>query len=46
MGTCQVSIGVGLPEGGDLEQVLALVDTDSTHSVMPASLLEGLAYGP
>lgn len=46
MGTFHVYIGVGHPGGGDVEQVLALVDTGATHSVMPASLLEGLGVRP
>ena len=46
MGIFNVYIGVGHPEGSDFEQVLALVDTGATHSVMPASLLEGLGISP
>lgn len=46
MGTFNVYIGVGHPDGGDVEQVLALVDTGSTHSIMPASLLERLHIRP
>lgn len=46
MGTFNVYIGVGHPDGGDVEQVLALVDTGSTHSMMPASLLEWLGIRP
>ena len=46
LGTFNVYIGVGHPEGGDVEQVLALVDTGATHSVLPASLLEWLHIRP
>lgn len=46
MGTFSVLIGVSHPQGGDLEQVLAQVDTRAAHSVMPASLLEGLGISP
>ncbi len=46
MGTFNVYIGVGHPEGGDVEQVLALVDTGATHSVLPTSLLEWLHIRP
>ena len=46
MGTFSVLIGVGHPKGGDFEQVLALVDTGATHSIMPASLLEWLGIRP
>lgn len=46
MGAFNVLIGVRHPQGGGVEQVLALVDTGATHSVMPASLLEGLGIRP
>ena len=46
MGTFSVLIGVSHPQGGGVEQVLALVDTRATHSVMPASLLEWLGIRP
>ena len=46
MGTFHVYLGVGHPEGGDGEQVLALVDTGSTHSILPAALLEWLHIQP
>lgn len=46
MGTFHVYMSVGHPEGGDVEQVLALVDTGSTHSILPASLLEWLHIQP
>ena len=46
MGIFSVLIGVSHPQGGDLEQVLAQVDTGATHSVMPASLLEWLGIHP
>ena len=37
MGTFNVLIGVGHPSGGDLTEVLALVDTGATHTMLPAS---------
>ena len=40
MGNFNVIIGVGHPSGGDLTEVLALVDTGATHTMLPASLLE------
>ena len=46
MGIFHVRIGVANPAGGDTEQVLALVDTGATHSIMPASLLERLHLQP
>ena len=46
MGTFSVEIGVGNPMGGDLLPVLALVDTGATHSMMPASALDGLRLVP
>ena len=46
MGTFHVDMSVGHPDGGDVEQVLALVDTGSTHSILPASLLEWLHIQP
>lgn len=46
MGTFYVDIGVGHPLGGDFLPVSALVDTGSTHSVMPESLLASLSLSP
>lgn len=46
MGTFHVDIGVGHPLGGDFLPVSALVDTGSTHSVMPESLLASLRLAP
>ena len=46
MGTFYVDIGVGHPLGGDFLPVSALVDTGSTHSVMPESLLASLSLAP
>ncbi len=40
MGNFNVIIGVGHPSEGDLTEVLALVDTGATHTMLPASLLE------
>lgn len=46
MGTFYVDIGVGHPLGGDFLPVSALVDTGSTHSVIPESLLASLSLAP
>ena len=46
MGTFHVDIGVGHPLGGDFLPVSALVDTGSTHSVLPESLLASLSLAP
>ena len=40
MGVFSVPVGIGNPEGGDLQWVEALVDTGSIHSMVPESLLE------
>ena len=42
MSTFYVDIGIGHPLGGDFLPVSALVDTGSTHSMMPESLLTSL----
>ena len=46
MATFYVDIGIGHPLGGDFLPVSALVDTGSTHSVMPESLLASLSLAP
>ena len=46
MGTFHVYIGIANPEGGDAEQVLAMVDTGATHTMVPATLLEYLHIRP
>ena len=46
MGTFYVDIGLGHPLGGDFLPVSALVDTGSTHSVIPESLLASLSLAP
>ena len=46
MGTFYVTIGVGHPEGGDLTEVSAMVDTGATHTMLPESLLEQLHIQP
>lgn len=46
MGTFYADIGVGHPLGGDFLPVTALVDTGSTHSVMPESLMASLSLAP
>ena len=42
MGTFATKIRVGNPAGGDTLEVEALVDTGASHSMFPASLLDGL----
>ena len=46
MGTFHVDITVGNPDGGDTTSVNALVDTGSTDSMFPSSLLEYLKIEP
>ena len=46
MRTLRITIGVGHPHGGDFLPVSALVDTGSTHSVIPESLLASLSLAP
>ncbi len=41
-----VTIGVGHPDGDDLSEVSAMVDTGALHSVMPAQFLEELNIEP
>ena len=40
MGIFHVRIGVGHPFEGELTEVLALVDTGATHTIIPDSLLK------
>ena len=42
MGTFSTTVRVGNPAGGDMLEVEALVDTGASHSMFPASLLDGL----
>ena len=42
MGTFQVEVGVGDPQGQRYEYVEALVDSGSTYNILPASLLSKL----
>ena len=42
MGAFSTTVRVGNPAGGDMLEVEALVDTGASHSMFPASLLEGL----
>lgn len=42
----KVNVGVGHPDGGNLFPVDAVVDTESAHSVLPASLLADLNVSP
>lgn len=46
MGLFSVAIGVGHPEGGDLVDVWAVVDTGAHYSMLPASMLEQLRIRP
>jgi carbon-monoxide dehydrogenase small subunit len=46
MGTFQVEIEVGDPQGERWERVPALVDTGATYTVLPRSLLERLEVTP
>jgi predicted aspartyl protease len=46
MGIFDVTIGVGHPEGGDLAQASAMVDTGSIHTILPIGFLEGLRVRP
>lgn len=46
MGTFQVEIEIGDPEGRRYETVEALVDSGATYTVMPASLLRRLGVSP
>ena len=42
MGTFSTKVRVGNPAGGDALEVEALVDTGASHSMFPASQLDGL----
>ena len=42
MGTFSTPVRVGNPAGGDMLELEVLVDTGASHSIFPASLLEGL----
>lgn len=42
MGTFSTPVRVGNPDGGDMLELEALVDTGASHSMFPASLLDGL----
>jgi len=46
VGTFYVDIRIGHPLGGDFLPASALVDTSSTHSVIPESLLASLSIAP
>ena len=46
MGTFQVAIEVGDPDGQRYETVEALVDSGATYTTMPASLLSRLGVSP
>lgn len=46
MGTFRIEIGVAGLDGGNPIEVAALVDTGATHSMLPASLLNGLGVTP
>ncbi len=42
MGTFSTPVRVGNPDGGDMFEMEALVDTGASHSMFPASVLDGL----
>ena len=46
MGTFSVSVGIGHPNGNNLLEVYALVDTGATHSMIPKSMLDELGIKP
>ena len=46
MSLFRVTIGVGHRDGGDLIEVLALVDTGALHTMLPESLLTQLRVQP
>ena len=46
MSLFSVTIGVGNPEGGDLIEISAVVDTGAHHTMLPQSLLEQLHVQP
>ena len=46
MGTFQVSLDVGDPQGQSYESIEALVDTGATYTTLPASFLRGLGVTP
>ena len=46
MGTFRVRLEVGGPSAQTFESVEALVDTGSTYTVIPASILTGLGVSP
>lgn len=46
MGTFHYEISLGPKDGSRFESVSALVDTGSTYTVVPASVLEGLGVTP
>ena len=46
MGTFHYQIAIGPKSDGRMESVEALVDTGSTHTVVPALLLEALGITP
>ncbi len=46
MGIFRVTIGIGNMEGGDLQEVDALVDTGATHTMAPGAFLHYLHIRP
>ena len=46
MGTFFVTIGVGDPSGSRFEPVEMLVDTGSTYTMLPASVLRSIGVAP
>ena len=46
MGTFNVELEIGDPDGNRFERVNALVDSGATYAFLPSSLLEGLGVKP
>ena len=46
MGTFSVDVEIANYTGGDYLQINALIDTGSTHTTVPTSILEGLGVDP
>ncbi len=46
VGVFEVTLGVGGPDSGPLNQVSATVDTGAIHSMLPESFLRGMNVAP
>ena len=46
MGTFEVTLEIGDPEGSRFEAIEALVDTAASYTWLPASILQGLGVAP